>query len=586
MKYSTLCKWGLLAFAFIFSSCQQETLVAELPTYESGTVNVPSQFVLKGKEYATIHRWEEKDLTFELRQGRTMDENITATFVTDRKILEDLQQKYARKVGMNLYQLLPAECYDLPTAVKLSKGQASTSITLHIKDVPQGTFVLPLALKTSDRELGIQFVEVVKHPANDIDMTWTERTPDVMEPRLVAVIEATENDLRNVGNYMLYPKGKEQPDKKRPLFDMTVIFSANMNFNEISGRPELFYNQEVQRILTNRDIFIKPLQDKGIKVLLSVMPNRQGIGFANLDISGERRVIKDFAREMADAVKQYGLDGVMFDDEYANYPETPDAVQPGRPMVQMGSFHFLIQELRNLMPLQEGQAWKDRHNLITFYNIGFFSNSMGSEGWCLFSNNFAPIKANTGGWEDVKYGNKIRADKKALREWVKDPANEPVLNEIAQIKAGEIFDFIWNCNYLRGDDYNQSNSGRGTWIAGLDDQMAARKYGVASFEMSLGKVDGKIKHQQQFWGLSDWESGTPGRMETLTATIGKQKKSKETTLLLFNLQYQPSTWNNAPFTNLYLEDVKTFLNGLGNTNNPEVTFEGTNYETVIPTYLK
>lgn len=149
----------------------------------------------------------------------------------------------------------------------------------------------------------------------------------------------------------------------------------------------------MKRILDNVDIFVRPLQKKGMKVLLSIMPNHQGIGFSNLDISNGRKMVKDFARDIYEAVRKYGLDGVMFDDEYADYPEALESVQPGRPMIQMGSFHFLIKELRDLMPYVEGQPWKDRNNIITMYNIGFYSNAMvGDRGWRLFSNNFDEIK--------------------------------------------------------------------------------------------------------------------------------------------------------------------------------------------------
>lgn len=585
MNYISIIKAGMLAALVCLAGCKEETLTAEVPVPGTGggELTGETRFVLPQEEGMNTHVWKGEDLTFELRRGMNDKREITAAFDTDEETLNALTAKYAELKGINLYKLLSTESYEVPQTVTLAPDKASVSVPVKIKDVKEGTFVLPLVLKNGEHEIGVQFVEVVRHPEADFNMSWLDRTPSVEEPRFVAIIETAENDIRNVGNYVLYPNGEEQADTRRPLFDMTVIFSANINWNGIQGKPELYYNESVRRILDNRDVFVKPLQDRGIKVLLSLMPNHQAIGFSNLDITGERSMIKGLARDIQEAVQTYGLDGVMFDDEYANYPETPEAEQPGRPMVQMGSFHFLIKELRDLMPIVEGQAWKDRHNLITLYNTGPFTNGAGN-GWCLFGNKFDLIKKHAAGWEDERYGNPIAEDKKAVREWIKDPVNQAVLEEIGKIEVGRLFDYVWNANYLRGDNHQYSfSSGRtsDTWIAGLSGEDAEKKYGVASFEMSLENDYGRIQHQTRFW-----EQGEGKRNEALTTTIGKQKTGKHQSIICFNLQYVPDTWKDAPYTNLYLQDFPLFMKQLGNTANPVVKFEGVNYDTLLPAYMK
>ena len=588
MKYLTTIKIGILAALCCLAGCKEEALVAEVPAPGEGN-SVPTgetRFVLPDAEGTNAHIWNGEDIQFELRRGTNDNKEITATFDTSEETLDAMTAKYAEMKGINLFKLLRTESYELPQTIILAPSEQSVPVTVKIKDVEEGTFVLPLVLKSGEKELGVQFVEVIKHPAADFDMAWLDRTPSVTEPRLIAIIETAENDLRNAGNYVLYPNGTAQPETRRPLFDMTVIFSANMNWDAINGKPVLYYNESVRRILDNRDVFVKPLQDKGIKVLLSIMPNHQAIGFSNLDITGERTMIKDFASDIHEAVTQYGLDGVMFDDEYANYPETAESEQPGRPMIQMGSFHFLIKELRDLMPLVEGQAWKDRHNLITLYNTGPFTNGTTGNGWCLFSNKFDLIKNETDGWEDERATGPIAEDKKAVREWVKNPANQPVLDEIAQIKVGELLDFIWNDNYTRARTHKDSSTGRtgDTWIAGLYDGVnAEEKFGAASLEMSL-EADHTIKHVRRFWDSDGLEGG---RIESVPASLNVQKTGGFQSLICFNLQYVPDTWNDAPFANLYLNDFKSIIfPSLGNTNSPEVRFEGTNYDTVISSYLK
>lgn len=576
----------MLCVSAIFIGCKEDNLTAEVPEAGNGRLVGDLQFVLPGEENSISHRLSGEEIVFELRQGKNGSRDVVAEFDDSEETLAELTKKYADFKGISLYKLLDRDKYTLPESVIMNKEQTSVTISIKINNQDDGTYVLPLVLKSGDEEVGLQFVEIVNSEAFNIDMTWVDRTPTVEEPRIVAIVEATENDLRNIGNYMLYPYGESQPEKKRPLFDMAVIFSANVNFDEFSCKPVLYYNEDVKRILDNIDIFVRPLQEKGIKVLLSIMPNHQGIGFSNLDISNDRKMIKDFAADISLAVSKYGLDGVMFDDEYADYPASLEAVQPGRPMIQMGSFHFLIKELRDLMPYVEGQQWKDRKNIITMYNIGYNSNSRtGERGWCLFSNDFDYIKNGDGKWND----DDMSESRKAVREWVKNPENQPVLDELYEIKVGELLDYVWNANYQKADNYNQSNEGNrldGTWIAGMDAEVAKQKFGVASFEMSLeaDQYEG-IRHVKIYWEEPDG-TGSGTRTESKGETLKTQKESGQTSMITFNVQYVPDTWKDSPFTNIYLQDYEGFFKGLGNTNSPVVEFEGTNYDTMTPSYLR
>lgn len=587
--YKSLYIIMLCALALLLG-CKEESLTAEVPEINNAQMVGELQFVLPGAENSISHRLSGEEIVFELRQGKNNSQDIVAKFDDSDEILTELTKKYADFKGISLYKLLDKSKYTLPQSVTINKNQNSVPVSIKIENPDKGTYVLPLVLKADNKEIGVQFVEIVNSEDFTIDMSWVERIPTVEEPRMVAIVEAAENDLRNIGNYMLYPYGESRPEKKRPLFDMAVIFSANMNFDEFSCKPVLFYNDDVKRILNNIDIFVRPLQDKGIKVLLSIMPNHQGIGFSNLDISNDRKMIKDFAADIYNDINKYGLDGVMFDDEYADYPESVESVQPGRSMIQMGSFHFLIKELRELMPYVEGQPWKERKNIITMYNIGLFSNAMvGERGWCLFSNNFDDIKAGKNKWADVdNLGNKISESRRGVREWVRNSENQSVLDELTKVKVGELLDYVWNANYQRGDNYNQSAEGNApTWIAGMDAEVAKQKFGVASFEMSL-EVDPYmgIKHVTRFWEQSTPDGSIIGRTESRGATLSKQKSSKQTSMIMFNVQYVPDTWDDTPLTNIYLRDYDEFFRGLGNTNAPKVSFEGVNYDTMTPSYLR
>lgn len=162
-------------------------------------------------------------------------------------------------------------------------------------------------------------------------------------PKGVCYVEVNNNDIRNVGNYTL-ASGQQ-------LFDIAIIFAANINYNTGTQKAELFYNTQVTNVLSNQTTYIRPLQAKGIKVLLSILGNHQGAGITNFPT---QQAANDFAQLLANAVNTYGLDGIDFDDEYADYG-TNGTGQPNS-----SSFVYLVTALRTLLP----------NKIISFYFYG------------------------------------------------------------------------------------------------------------------------------------------------------------------------------------------------------------------------
>jgi hypothetical protein len=165
----------------------------------------------------------------------------------------------------------------------------------------------------------------------------------VSGPKGVCYVEVNNNDIRNVGNYTL-STGEQ-------LFDVAIIFAANINYNTTTQKAELFFNPQVTNVLSNASTYIQPLQAKGIKVMLSILGNHQGAGITNFPTQA---AAQDFAQLLSNAVTTYGLDGIDFDDEYADYG-TNGTGQPNS-----SSFVYLVTALRQLMPTK----------LISFYYYG------------------------------------------------------------------------------------------------------------------------------------------------------------------------------------------------------------------------
>lgn len=164
-------------------------------------------------------------------------------------------------------------------------------------------------------------------------------------PKTVMYVEVNDNEFNNIGKYTLEGSNK-------PAIDIGIIFAANINYNTETKKPYLYLNEQVERTLNDKEEQIQPLQERGTKVLLSILGNHQGAGFANFD---SYESADAFAAELAQVVEKYGLDGIDFDDEYAEYGKN------ATPMPNDQSFIWLLQALR-------GRLGDDK--LITLYNIG------------------------------------------------------------------------------------------------------------------------------------------------------------------------------------------------------------------------
>jgi hypothetical protein len=165
-----------------------------------------------------------------------------------------------------------------------------------------------------------------------------------LNPTGICYVEVNNNNILNAGAYKLQTSNSY-------LFNVVNIFAANINYDTSRGRAYLYSNNNVTKVLTNADTYIKPLQQKGMKVVLTILGNHQGAGICNFP---NREAAKDFALQLANTVNTYGLDGIDFDDEYSEYGKN------GTGQPNDSSFVMLVQELKALLP----------DKIISFYYYG------------------------------------------------------------------------------------------------------------------------------------------------------------------------------------------------------------------------
>lgn len=173
-------------------------------------------------------------------------------------------------------------------------------------------------------------------------------------PKAVACIEVNDTDPRNTTLYRM---------NDEPFFDIVLIFAANIHAS--GSEPCLYLNDNVTEMLvptsdstiTGHLKYIQPLQDDGTKVLLSILGDWQGVGVGNLTEENQQK----FAEILAWAVEEYDLDGIDFDDEWAQYGDNSNF-----PTLVNGSFSGLVTKLR----IELDERFPNEHKLICAYDIG------------------------------------------------------------------------------------------------------------------------------------------------------------------------------------------------------------------------
>lgn len=181
----------------------------------------------------------------------------------------------------------------------------------------------------------------------------TTRAVGVKNPKLTVYVETNDINPLNAGEYYFC-----NSSPREEVVDHVILFASNIRGNATSAW--LHHNQNQTYILNNVSTLVQPLQNKGIKVLLGLLGDHTGVGFANLSPA----MLESFAQQVATCVNTYGLDGVDLDDEYARYDLAPAGL-PSPSAVILGN---LVTRLRQLMP----------NKLITAFSFGNYIPYMGA----------------------------------------------------------------------------------------------------------------------------------------------------------------------------------------------------------------
>ncbi len=336
--YYTLSLLALIPLA-LTTGCAREEI--NLPAIDESRYQVPTSSDLeklptyspepfRGNRPETpleLSQKSELTLTFKTTQQGTTATLGSLTY--DAQALSDYNQKHGTD-----YAAFPSEGVTILASegTRATEAELSHHVNLtHVEGLLVETiYVVPLTYKEQKGQT--QFIPVFVRDLSGY--------PGTNKPTGVKIFSCMEvNDTNPLNNlpFTLKHSGKQ-------LIDVVILFSANINYNEATGRAYVYNNENVQALLDHREKYLKPLQDRGIKVVLGILGNHDRAGVANL---GDEAA-KDFAREVSALCDAYSLDGVFLDDEYSNYgaaTNTPGFVYPSSAAASR-----LCYELKQAMP--------------------------------------------------------------------------------------------------------------------------------------------------------------------------------------------------------------------------------------------
>lgn len=238
------------------------------------------------------------------------------------------------------YALYPAELVTFQNegqfTIEADAVNATLGMNIAVGELEEGkTYLVPIAVTTPSQDVTIKgdaghCVYVIKDMRS---LPTCHKGEDL--PKGYLFFEVNDSNPLNTLAFEL--------EDGRLLWDVIVLFAANINYNTDTQRPYIKCNPNVQFLLDNNEIYLQPLRKRGIKVLLGLLGNHDQAGLAQLSEIGAR----DFAAEVAYYCEAYNLDGVNYDDEYSG---SPDLSNPAFTTPGTAAAARLCYETRKAMP--------------------------------------------------------------------------------------------------------------------------------------------------------------------------------------------------------------------------------------------
>ena len=133
-----------------------------------------------------------------------------------------------------------------------------------------------------------------------------------------------------------------------------------LDYDAATGRALLNLGNDMRYVLDHAVKYIRPLQEHGSKVCISIEGSGKGLGFCNLT---DEQIV-DFVAQVKTVVEEFGVDGINLWDRNAGYGKE------GMPAMNTASYPKLIKALREALGREETA---DSHGLrgADLYLLGY-----------------------------------------------------------------------------------------------------------------------------------------------------------------------------------------------------------------------
>lgn len=174
----------------------------------------------------------------------------------------------------------------------------------------------------------VRGLDLLDYPLDTDDIHVFYLNTDDYQP-LLADIFAVEKSDGNTGERIW----------KRTIGNIVNLRVVQIGYDAATGGAKLVLNANIRYVLEHANKYIRPLQDKGRKVCLSIEGAGTGLGFCNLSDAQ----IADFVSQVKGVVERYGMDGINLWDRNSGYGKA------GMPAMNTTSYPKLIKALREAL---------------------------------------------------------------------------------------------------------------------------------------------------------------------------------------------------------------------------------------------
>lgn len=333
MNYMNIKGWiaVLMLSGSLFGACSDDISIGQVDEskYVTGDGNVMGYISdnIGKRMFTNVDFRTSGNVSLFFKTNAKLSAEATVTTTYDETALTEYNTKYGTS-----YEAFPKNEVSLENdgVIKMTAGtvRSSEMKVSYVSDgslSPNKSYIIPLRFKVTSG--GFKLAEedqtrliFVKDLTGIPDCTkYVDGKPGV---KVFSCMEVNDTNPLNNLSFTLKSNGK-------PLVDVLIIFSANINYNEETGRVYILNNENVQALLDQREHYLKPLQDRGMKIILGLLGNHDRSGVANMS----KETAQAFALEVKAMCDAYKLDGIFVDDEYSNYEYsniTPGFVTPGK----------------------------------------------------------------------------------------------------------------------------------------------------------------------------------------------------------------------------------------------------------------